>query len=132
MSPQDWQGRPWAEAAEALFRRAAAMSTVAPEARRGAEAVDPVPENAGVDPMPASAAAPEPPAEPGGEPSPPAQPVMPPEAVAAASPDQTALPAVPSGLRPGRGADPPERYTHLDRSRPEVRALLAEWGYRTD
>ena len=129
---QDWQGRPWAAAAEALFRRAAATSTAAPEARRGAGAADPPPQNAGADPLPASAAAPEPSAEPEAEPSAPAQPFMPPEAVAAAFPDETAPPTGSSGLRPGMGADPPERYAHLDRSRPEVRALLAEWGYRTD
>jgi hypothetical protein len=122
MSPQDWQGRPWAAAAEALFRRAAQ------DARRGTGAVDPAPEDADADPAPTQAAAP----EPEGEPSAPAQPVMPPEAVAAAFPDETAPPAGSSGLRPGMGADPPEQYAYLDRSRPEVRALLAEWGYRTD
>jgi hypothetical protein len=123
MSPQDWQGRPWAAAAEALFRRAA--QDAQPAAKTG-------PVDICADPMPAPTAAPEPPTEPDGEPSAPAQPFMPPEAEAAASPDKTAPPAGPPGFGPSMGADPPEQYAHLDRSRPEVRALLAEWGYRTD
>jgi hypothetical protein len=116
LSSQDWQGRPWAAAAEALFRHAA----------QGAERAT----AATVDPMPASAAAPEPPAEPDGESSAPAQPFMPPEA--AVSPDETAPPAVPLERGPGRGADPPEQYARFDRSCPEVRVVLAERGYRTD
>jgi len=136
---QDYRDRPWAADAEALFRRMAAQAEKTGAEKTGAEktmaekttAAQAAPAEPGADPVPPEATAPEPPAEAAAAAAagPASEVPTPPQAPASA--EAPATPEAPPGLRPDIGADPPERYAHLDRSRPEVRAFLAERGYRT-